>query len=534
MTPSLEIGNGNWAVKSDSLLGYKTIDGKYYPREIGVTRATTATRINADGLVELTPYNLLTWSEEFDSVNWGKTNATITPNTTTAPNGTLTADTILSTGADGRALQGININQNTDYTFSIWLKSTSTSNVNAAIRSVGNPTPIIVTTEWQRFEITQNYPVSASRFPGVSGLALGESVYIWGAQVVEGSTAKDYLPTTDRLDIARIDYSSGEAALLVEPQRTNLATYSEQFDNVSWTKNIGGVGGVPVVTSNAGISPSGITNADRIQFTLNGGTTTADISDIRKLITTTAGTYTFSFWVKSFDGVSSYQMLVRDPNGITNQMVVTGEWQRYTITAATYPTGNASMGFGIRGGQTPINSGTADILVWGAQLEAGAYPTSYIPTTSAAVTRNVDLTIEKNIINLGIGNSYTLLFDLTMATEDSNKILFTLKNSSGTNSMTFRNFNNNLRIYDTIGGSYPLASLSNENTKWAFRFDGVNYSLFRVSGGVAVENTATLGTARDIGYFSEINSGSTKASIKYLSIYPSALSDTECEQYVIS
>jgi hypothetical protein len=59
MTPSLVIGNGNWAVKSDSLLGYKTIDGKYYPREFTFTRATTGTRVNEAGLVEVVPYNLL-------------------------------------------------------------------------------------------------------------------------------------------------------------------------------------------------------------------------------------------------------------------------------------------------------------------------------------------------------------------------------------------------------------------------------------------------------------------------------------------
>jgi hypothetical protein len=56
---SLVLGNGNWAVKSDSLLGYKTIDGKYYPREFTFTRATTGTRVNEAGLVEVVPYNLV-------------------------------------------------------------------------------------------------------------------------------------------------------------------------------------------------------------------------------------------------------------------------------------------------------------------------------------------------------------------------------------------------------------------------------------------------------------------------------------------
>jgi hypothetical protein len=210
--------------------------------------------------------------------------------------------------------------------------------------------------------------------------------------------------------VPRVDYlNNPKGSLLVEPQSTNLVTYSEDFSNVSWTKASGGIGSVPIVTANAGISPSGTTTADRIQFTLNGGTAGADISDIRKLIATTSGTYTFSFWVKSFDGVSSYQMLVRDPNGITNQMVVTGEWQRYTITAATYPTGNASVGFGIRGGQTPVNSGTADILVWGAQLEALPYASSYIPTVASTVTR-VEETASKTGLSDYINSVEGVLF----------------------------------------------------------------------------------------------------------------------------
>ena len=65
------------------------------------TRATTATRVNSDGLVELVPYNLLQRSEEFDNVAWNKSRATITANATTAPDGTITADTFTGNGASG-------------------------------------------------------------------------------------------------------------------------------------------------------------------------------------------------------------------------------------------------------------------------------------------------------------------------------------------------------------------------------------------------------------------------------------------------
>jgi hypothetical protein len=58
------------------------------------TRATTATRVNSDGLVELVPYNLLEQSETFDNAIWTKTTTTVVANAETAPNGTITADTL--------------------------------------------------------------------------------------------------------------------------------------------------------------------------------------------------------------------------------------------------------------------------------------------------------------------------------------------------------------------------------------------------------------------------------------------------------
>jgi hypothetical protein len=174
-------------------------------------------------------------------------------------------------------------------------------------------------------------------------------------------------------------------------------------------KSFGGVGLVPVVTSNQGNSPSGYFDADRVIFSLNGGTTTADLSDLRRNIVTTAGTYTFSFWVKSFDGSSSYNMVVRDINGIANPMQVDGSWKRYTLTATTYPTGVSVIGLGIRGGQSPTNPNIADILIWGFQLEEGAYASSYIPTLSTSVTRLADAARKTNISSL-IGQTEGTVF----------------------------------------------------------------------------------------------------------------------------
>jgi hypothetical protein len=62
----------------------------------------------------------------------------------------------------------------------------------------------------------------------VNYIGSGETAYLWGAQLVEGTNALPYQKTETRLNIPRLDYSNGTCpSLLVEPQRTNLATYSQ-------------------------------------------------------------------------------------------------------------------------------------------------------------------------------------------------------------------------------------------------------------------------------------------------------------------
>jgi hypothetical protein len=175
---------------------------------------------------------------------------------------------------------------------------------------------------------------------------------------------------------------------LIEKVRTNLALYSEQFDNAAWNSaNINGTGLSPIVTANAGTAPDGTTTADRIVFNLNGGTTTSDISRKRQIVSFPAtGEGTISFYLKSFDGVSSYVIALEDSNGLANSVTVTGAWTRITKTASTYSVASIGMGLGLRGGQAIANSDVADLLVWGCQIETGV-ATPYIgPTTSAAVS----------------------------------------------------------------------------------------------------------------------------------------------------
>ena len=422
---SLVLGNGNWAVKSDSLLGYKTIDGKYYPREMTVTRATTATRVNASGLVELVPYNLLSYSEQFDNAYWSKNSGTIISNNIISPNGTTTADQF--TASAGNAFHYVNLftalTVSGSNTFSFYVKKSTATWIfftfrDSAINYFNLDTGAFGTTPdtcisqsvgngWYRITVNRTDTVANCGI-GVAGgngaaqfLATGtEAIFIWGSQLVEGTEALTYLPTTDRLDIARVDYSIGSPALLVEPQRTNLAFYSQEFSNIYWGSNF------TSITKNL-LSPSGIVNADT--FVNNVG---ANRSIVRGISVVSGNTYVLSFWIKKISGafvnstaiqLSSFGTAVASQTYTNIGTTLTTDWVRYTHTFTATSTNTVFVQL--------ISNEINTIGVWGAQLEAGSYATSYIPTTSASVTRNADVASKTGITSLIGQTEGTIFFD---------------------------------------------------------------------------------------------------------------------------
>jgi hypothetical protein len=569
------------------------------------TRTTSGTFVGSNGILQTTPasVNLLLYTQEFDNAAWGKTGVTVTANSTTAPDGTTTADTQVentSTGThDLTVTTTITAGQITTLTFFLkasgrslvrvmqtWNGTTdrvhadfdlSNGTVGAAVvtgTAVSASAPVITSfgNGWYRCQISGSCPtgtaiLSYARMMSAAGVVSytgdGTSgIFIWGAQLQLGSTATTYARNNGGLFPARFDYDPVTRAprgILIEEQRTNLATYSNDFADASWTAF-----GTKNLVANSTVSPDGAVNASTltdnsaVAFQGTGKTVTVANDNatytasiyVRKTTGGTSATFGVNLQLTGGTLVTAQPRLNTDTGALINgtgTVQNAGAYWRLTTTVTNNTTGNTTLALAVYPATAAYNSGTdsaaatGSAIIYGAQLEAGSFPTSYIPTVASQVTRSADIcTISAPmfapwyrqsegtfVVDVGRFSSVNTTGFATFVAATDNPISNDWIYIIGDGNVTVGNYTNSGVAQANLSAASPITS----GGKAAFAY-ALNDFASSVSGGAVLTDTSgTLSTDITIlrvGSFAA-NPNFLNGHIRRITYYPFRASNNQLQ-----
>jgi len=362
---------------------------------------------------------------------------------------------------------------------------------------------------------------------------------------------------TAAINDPRFDYNPVTLAakgLLVEEQRTNSVKYSDQFDNaLGWSVFNA------TVNANVAVSPDGSTNGDAIvENTTNGN------HGVQQFISYTSGTaYTLSFYVKAgtrswcgmtlpsaaFTGSpSSYYNLsgagtlgtaAGSPTARSITAVGNG-WYRITITATATATA---------GGNTLIRSASADntgfyvgvngaeaIYLYGAQLEAGAFSTSYIPTVTIAVLRSPDIATMTgtNFSSWYNASAGTFVSQFTTSTISGTRTILDANDNTANESIRLRTVTADPTFTVTDGGvDQANIDAGTVAASTAYKMAGA-YTLndFATSiggGAVAVDTSGTIPTVNQLQIGNSSAGNILNGCIGSITYYSARLSNAQLQ-----
>jgi hypothetical protein len=321
MANTFKFGNGKWAVKDGYALAYNDENGNFKPLPFDFTRATRATRVNKDGLIEVVPNNepridflndsngalllepsrtnIYSFSNQFD-VFWSKINVSAIPNSVTSLDGNLNGYLLQenTSNASHDIRQNATVVSGQQYTYSVFVKKSDVGQDRNLSFYIGGPNGSISfnTTNgtffsvssidsysseyygngWWRLQFTDT-SVSTS-FNVIAILNNGSTIYqgdgtsglyIYGAQLEQGSYATSYIPTQGGA-VTRVDEVCSDAGNNQVINSTEGVIYCEIASLVETPETRGVIG----------ISVAGNTD-NRVTIEYNAGDTNLIRAQVR-------------------------------------------------------------------------------------------------------------------------------------------------------------------------------------------------------------------------------------------------------------
>jgi hypothetical protein len=203
-----------------------------------------------------------------------------------------------------------------------------------------------------------------------------------------------------------------------------------------------------------GFAPDNTSRPTRVQFAVNGGSASRIFQQTSYTTNpTTAAPYTVSVWMKSNTAGTNYTINILGTAG-SSAVTVTPTWQRFTVVNTS---GTSLVGYVYISNES--GSVAADVLIWGAQLEAGNGASSYIPTGASTGSRAADNCQLLDLTTMGFNaNAGTVYLDVGSRLNSSGRS-YTFLPTSGVTDQIFEGGGSALNVYTSgafvaqIGGS---------------------------------------------------------------------------------
>jgi len=533
--------NGTLYVVSNNFVG--SVDNvsvkEWTGADMDVTRATAATRVDENGLVN---YAEILGGEEVTNGDFA--------NGTTDWSAEYSATLSIVSGqlkiVGGRSAQGITTI--IGKTYSISANITNIDTVGGIRIKVSN-----------NFNLDGAYYNSA--YNATTTPVLIESIFTATATTTfvgsdqNGTSVQSALldnisvKEVTRDNVPRIDYTGGGCPhILAEPQRTNLLTYSEDFSSGIWGNYNS------TVTSSVTTAPDGLLSGSKFSGTAD---VTAHTLFLNAYTVVASNDYTYSVFAKKNEsnfiqintgsGFSNLYANFDLDNGVVgnfntldaNIESYSNGWFKCSVKAnSSTTTGQTTFSIieSLTDARNPsFNALNKSVYIWGAQLEEGSYATSYIPTSGSTVTRNQDIFTRDGIgslINSTEGVLFVEMAALSLLSDVSRVIMLTSSDGLNYVNIYFQS-NGKLTVYNNVNGvnTVLFEQVLNDITlfnKCALKWGSQGYELW--ANGIKLESSTS--TSVPIG-LSEINfnwNGGIRhfyGKVKQLQVYKTALTDDE-------